>query len=118
MKTQFSLEVALTTLLRPCELLIHTLGFVYTLASFTSVLAGPDGFEPPMSESKSDALTTWLRSIMVAGTGLEPVNKGYEPFELPVTLSGDIRLVFPSSQQLSSSCSFSRSYSKDRSVII
>ena len=27
---------------------------------------------------------------MVAGTGLEPVNKGYEPFELPVTLSGDV----------------------------
>ena len=36
---------------------------------------------------------------MVAGTGLEPVNKGYEPFELPVTLSGDITLVFPSSQK-------------------
>lgn len=55
---------------------------------------------------------------MVAGTGLEPVNKGYEPFEFPVTLSGDITLVFPSSQQLSSSCSFSRSHSKDGSVII
>ena len=27
---------------------------------------------------------------MVAGTGLEPVNKGYEPFEFPVTLSGDV----------------------------
>ena len=37
-------------------------------------MAGLDGFEPSMSESKSDALTTWRQPIMVEGDGFEPPN--------------------------------------------
>ena len=35
-------------------------------------MAGDDGFEPPMSESKSDALTTWLIPNVDPELGLEP----------------------------------------------
>ena len=49
-------------------------------------MAGDDGFEPPMSESKSDALTTWLIPNvggLLRDESNEPI--GFTLFYLPPT---------------------------------
>ena len=74
--------------------------------------------ENPTMNNKSPSLNFRLQllSLVAQELGFEPRQRLLESRMLPLHHSHKM-LVFPSSQQLSSSCSFSRSYSMDRSVI-